>query len=61
FQHPSQEGRLSFPARGSLTLKPYTNEADLGLDESELHIGGDEDIIDDDEEDVIDLVKENDD
>jgi len=62
FQHPSQEGRLSFPARGSLTLKPYTSETDLGLDESELHIGGDEDIIDDDEEeDIIDLVKENDD
>lgn len=25
-QHPSQSGRLSFPARGSLSLRPYTDE-----------------------------------
>jgi len=26
YQHPSQLGRLSFPARGSLSLRPYTDE-----------------------------------
>ena len=50
FQHPSQEGRLSFPTRGSLLLKPYSSEADLEIEESKLHIGGDEDIGVEDEE-----------
>jgi len=50
FQHPSQEGRLSFPTRGSLLLKPYSSEAGLEIEESKLHIGGDEDTGVEDEE-----------
>lgn len=52
FQHPSQSGRLSFPARGSLSLRPYTDEQVSGQEAEykETIAEGDSYNIDEDEE-----------
>ncbi len=52
YQHPSQSGRLSFPSRGSLSLRPYIDEQVIGQETEykEAIAGGDSYGIDEDEE-----------
>ena len=52
YQHPSQSDKLSFPARGSLSLRPYTDEQVVGQETEykEAIVEGDALNIDDEEE-----------